>query len=73
MTLDRQASFELMCEYTASDSLRRHMLTVETAMRAYAKKLGEDEVKWAVVGLLHDFDYEKWPEPPDHPMQVYQK
>ncbi len=69
MTLDRQASFELMCEYTASDSLRRHMLTVETAMQAYAKKLGEDEVKWAVVGLLHDFDYEKWPAPPDHPMQ----
>ncbi|MDG2013039.1 MAG: HDIG domain-containing protein [Pirellulaceae bacterium] len=69
MTPDRQASFELMCDYTASDSLRRHMLAVETAMQAYAKKLGEDEAKWAVVGLLHDFDYEKWPEPPDHPLQ----
>ncbi len=58
-----------MCEYTKSDSLRRHMLAVETAMAAYANKLGEDENKWAVVGLLHDFDYERWPEVPDHPLQ----
>ncbi len=69
MELDRQNSFDLMCQYTQSDSLRRHMLAVEVAMAAYARKLGEDETKWAIVGLLHDFDYEKWPEPPDHPLQ----
>lgn len=67
--LDRQASYDLMCEFTASDSLRRHMLAVEFAMAAYARKLGEDENKWSIVGLLHDFDYERWPEVPDHPMQ----
>ncbi len=67
--LDRQASYDLMCEFTASDSLRRHMLAVEFAMAAYARKLGEDENRWSIVGLLHDFDYERWPEVPDHPMQ----
>lgn len=67
--MDRQSAFELVCEYTESESLRRHMLSVEVAMRAYARKWDEDETKWAVVGLLHDFDYERWPNPPEHPLK----
>ena len=67
--LDRQAAYDLMCEYTSNDSLRKHMLAVEAGMVAYAKKFGEDELKWSIVGLLHDFDYERWPNPPDHPLK----
>ena len=67
--MDRGEAFALMCEYTASDSLRKHMLAVEAAVAAYARKFGEDEVKWSIVGLLHDFDYERWPDPPDHPLK----
>ena len=67
--MNRQSAYELMCEYTESDSLRRHMLAVEVAMRAYAEKFGEDIEKWGIVGLLHDFDYERWPNFPDHPLQ----
>ena len=69
MILDREAAWALVCEYTASDSLRKHMLAVEAAVRAYARKFGEDETTWGIVGLLHDFDYERWPNPPDHPLQ----
>lgn len=67
--MSRADDLTLMREYTQSESLIKHMLAVESAMRAYAKKLGEDEAKWATVGLLHDFDYERWPNPPDHPLK----
>jgi putative nucleotidyltransferase with HDIG domain len=59
----------LMQEYTKNEPLRKHMYAVEDAMRAYARKLGEDEEKWAIVGILHDFDYEMYPTAPDHPMK----
>ena len=66
--MEREESYELMCEWTQSDSLRKHMLAVEAAMRAYARKFGEDEEKWGVTGLLHDMDYERHPTPAEHPM-----
>lgn len=62
-------ALNLMHEYTKSDPLRKHMYAVEAAMRAYARKYGEDEEKWAIVGILHDFDYEKYPRMPDHPLK----
>ncbi len=67
--MNRDDAHALMCEYTQSDSLRKHMLAVEVAMRRYAEKFGEDVEKWAIVGLLHDFDYERWPDPPNHPLK----
>lgn len=67
--MDRQEAWELLCEYTKTDSLRRHALAVETCVAAYARKFGEDETKWSITALLHDFDWEIHPELPDHPMK----
>ena len=67
--MSRAQDLELMHEYVTDPGLRRHMLAVEAAMRAYASELGEDCELWGTVGLLHDFDYERWPDPPDHPLQ----
>jgi putative nucleotidyltransferase with HDIG domain len=67
--MNRQDALDLLYEYTKTDSLRKHALAVEAAMRAYARKHGEDEEKWGIVGLLHDFDYEMHPNVPDHPMK----
>lgn len=67
--MTRENNLQLLYSYTQNESLLRHMFAVEAAMRAYAVKFGEDSDKWATVGLLHDFDYERWPDPPDHPLQ----
>jgi predicted hydrolase (HD superfamily) len=63
----REATWELVTEYIASDSLRRHCLAVETAMRAYARKYGESEEEWGIVGLVHDYDFEVHPTLDLHP------
>ena len=65
--MDRNEAWELLCEYTKTENLRRHALAVETCVVAYARKFGEDEQKWSVTALLHDFDWEIHPELPDHP------
>jgi putative nucleotidyltransferase with HDIG domain len=57
----REDAWKLVCEYTQSESLRKHMLAVETCVRAYARKSGADEETWGMAALLHDFDYERWP------------
>jgi putative nucleotidyltransferase with HDIG domain len=64
---DRQAAWSLLTEFTTSENLRKHALAVEACMRAYARKFGEDEDTWGVTGLVHDFDYEKYPTPEEHP------
>jgi putative nucleotidyltransferase with HDIG domain len=67
--LTREEALEILHEFTKSESLRKHALAVETCVSAYARSLGEDEDKWSVTALLHDFDYEIHPNAPDHPMK----
>ncbi|HLG99851.1 MAG TPA: HD domain-containing protein [Bryobacteraceae bacterium] len=67
--MTRDQAWEIVCEFVKSESLRKHMLAVEACVAAYARKFGEDEQKWAVTALLHDFDWEIHPEAPDHPMK----
>ena len=62
LPLSRDEAWTLFCEWTESESLRRHVLAVEAAMRAYARKFGEDEELWGVTGMLHDLDYERYPD-----------
>ena len=64
---DRNTAWNLLTEFTQSESLRKHALAVEACMRAYARKFGADEELWGTVGLIHDFDYEKYPTPQEHP------
>ena len=67
--MTRDEALALLHEWTAKDALRKHAYGVEAAMAAYARKFGEDEEKWRVVGLLHDFDYERYPEAENHPIK----
>jgi len=68
---NRADAWNLLCEYTQSESLRKHALAVEACVRAYARKLGGDDEIWALAGLLHDFDYERWPNADHHPTQEH--
>lgn len=67
--MDRNQAWRIVCEFVQSESLRKHMLAVEACVVAYARKLGQDQGKWAVTALLHDFDWEIHPDAPDHPMK----
>ena len=67
--LSRDAAWDLLCEWTEGESLRKHALAVEAAVRGYARVFGEDEEAWGVVALLHDFDYERYQTPADHPFR----
>ena len=67
MSLSREDAWALMTEYTQGESLRKHMLAVEAAVRGYARQFGEDEDDWGAVALLHDFDYERYPDQENHP------
>jgi putative nucleotidyltransferase with HDIG domain len=67
MPLSREDAWKLMTEYTQGESLRKHMMAVEAAVRGYARQFGEDEDDWGAVALLHDFDYERYPDQENHP------
>lgn len=67
--MTREEAYSILTDYTKTMGLLNHALTVEAAMRAYAQKFGEDQEEWGLVGLLHDFDYEKYPDPKDHPIK----
>jgi putative nucleotidyltransferase with HDIG domain len=67
--MNRDDAWQLLNEYTKGDSLLKHAMAVEAAVRGYARTFGEDEEAWGVVALLHDFDYERWPTPEDHPFR----
>src|SRR6266853_3742978 len=69
LTMNREGAWRLLTEYTKSESLLKHALAVEAAVRGYARKFGEPDVEWGVVALLHDFDYERWPTPENHPFR----
>ena len=69
MTPTRDDAWALLTEYTTGDGLRKHALAVEAAVRGYAREFGENESEWGVVGLIHDFDYERWPDPENHPFR----
>lgn len=69
MELTRESAWSLLTEYTQGESLLKHALAVEAAMRGYARTFGQDETGWGIVALLHDFDYERWPSPNDHPFR----
>jgi len=67
--MNREQAYGLLTQYTKKDGLIKHALAVEACMREYAKRFGEDEEEWGAVGLLHDFDYERYPDPSDHPFK----
>ena len=69
MTPTRADAWALLTEFTAGEGLRKHALAVEAAVRGYARLFGEDEEAWGIVGLIHDFDYERWPDASDHPFR----
>ena len=69
MTPTRADGWALLTEFTAGENLRKHALAVEAAVRGYARLFGEDEEAWGIVGLIHDFDYERWPDAADHPFR----
>ena len=68
---NRNDAWALLCEYTQSESLRKHALAVEACLRAYATKFGADEELWSLTGLLHDFDYERWPNADHNPTKEH--